>query len=132
MANVYISTLGVPRKARNKRIYAGVSFNSTNATQSGGGASSQKHFETGKLSAEILDNHVIVYFTSAFTNKPVCVNLKLYRMVENIPTAGKWVMQDVLYYFDDDVDWLISTGFSLFIDDSEPLDGVILEYCFTE
>lgn len=130
MANVYVNTLGVPRKARNKRIYAGNSFAVTNQSQQS--SSGQRHFETGKLSAEILDNHVICYFTTAFTNKPVCVNLKVYRMVEDIPSAGKWIMQDVLHYFDDDVDWVVTTGFSFYIDASEPLDGVILEYCFTE
>ena len=53
-------------------------------------------------------------------------------MIENIPHAGKWIMQDVLHYFDDDEDWSLTIGFSLFIDNSEDLEGVIIDYCFTE
>ncbi len=130
MANVYVNTLGVPRKARNGRIYAGVSFNSTNANQSGGGAAA-KHFENGKLTG-ITSNAVVVSFTEPFTIKPTLVQLKVYRMVENIPIAGKFVMQDVLHYFDDDEDWVVLTGFSFFIDSSEDLNGVIVDFCFTE
>lgn len=130
MANVYVNTLGVPRKARNGRIYGGVSFNSTNANQSGNSAAA-KHFENGKLTG-LTSNTVVVYFTEPFTIKPTLVQLKVYRMVENIPIAGKFVMQDVLHYFDDDEDWVVLTGFSLFIDSSEDLNGVIIDYCFTE
>lgn len=130
MANVYVNTLGVPQKARNGRIYAGVSFNITNANQSGGGAAA-KHFENGKLTG-LTSNTVVVSFAEPFTTKPTLVQLKIYRMVENIPIAGKFAMQDVLHYFDDDEDWVITTGFSLFIDSSEDLNGVIIDYCFTE
>lgn len=130
MANVYINTLGVPRKARNGRIYGGVSFNATNVTQSGGGVT-QKHFENGKITG-LTSNTVIAYFTVPFTVKPTMIQLKVYRIVENIPTPGKWVTQDVLYYFDDDEDWVVTTGFSLFIDSSEDLNGVVIDYCFTE
>jgi len=130
MANVYVNTLGVPRKARNGRIYSGVSFNSTNANQSGSSAAT-KHFENGKLTG-LTSNTVVVSFAEPFTTKPTLVQLKIYRMVENIPIAGKFVMQDVLHYFDDDEDWVITTGFSLFIDSSEDLNGVIIDYCFTE
>lgn len=129
MANVYINTLGVPRKFRNGRIYGGNSFNVTNQSQ--GGASAQKHFENGRIT-DITSNTVVVYFTEPFTIKPTLVQLKVYRMVENIPISGKFVMQDVLHYFDDDEDWVILTGFSLFIDSSEDLTGVIIDYCFTE
>ena len=128
MANVYINTLGVPRKYRNGRIYGGNSFNVINQSQ--GGGSAQKHFENGKLT-NLTSNTVIVSFTEPFTIKPTLVQLKVYRMVENIPIAGKFVMQDVLHYFDDDEDWVVLTGFSLFIDSSEDLNGVIVEYCFT-
>ena len=126
MANVYVNTLGVPRKARNGRIYSGVSFNSSNVTQSSGGADA-KHFEHGQIT-ELTSRSVVVYFTNKFTAKPFCVTLKVYRYM---PTLGKWVKQDVLHYFDDNEDWVVTSGFSLFIDDSEDYDGVIIDYCFT-
>ncbi len=129
MANVYIDSLGVPRKPRNKRTYAGNTFNSTNPFGSDGVVA--KHWEHGRIT-DITANNVLVYFTTTFVNRPICINLKVFRMVENIPVAGKWIMQDVLYYFDDEEDWFVKTGFSIFIDDSEPLAGVIVEYCFTE
>lgn len=129
MANVYVENIGVPRKARNGRIYGANTFDSINPYSSG--KQDVKHWEHGQIK-EITDNPVIVYFTVPFTNTPTLVNLKVFRMVENIPTAGKWIKQDVLHYFDDDEDWFIKSGFSLFIDSSEPLTGVIVEYCFTE
>lgn len=110
-----------------------ISSNPAGAGSTSSGVYAGIHREMGRLSAEILDNNVVVTFAVPFQSKPIGVsNLKVYRMVENIPIAGKWVMQDVLHYFDDDEDWLITTGFSLFIHDSEPLTGVIIEYCFTE
>ena len=39
------------------------------------------------------------------------------------------IKQDVLYYYDEET-WLTIYGFELFIDDSEDLDGVIIEYEF--
>lgn len=128
MANVYIQNIGIPRKARNGRIYPGNTFNFVSPYQQ---AQALKHWEHGRIT-NIAANNVVVYFTTTFVNKPICTNLKVFRMVENIPTAGKWIMQDVVHYFDDDEDWVVKTGFSIFIDDSEPLTGVIVEYCFTE
>lgn len=128
MANVYVNNLAVPRKARNKRIYSGVTYTQTNGYNL---AQQQRHIEAGKIT-DLISSTVVVYFTKEFTNKPILVNLKVFRMVENIPSAGKWIKQDVLHYFDDDEDWYVKTGFSLFIDDSEDLTGVIIEYCFTE
>lgn len=128
MANVYVQNLGVPRKARNKRIYAGYSFDAKPSQSSN---TAIKHWEHGRIT-DITANNVLVYFTTTFVNRPICINLKVFRMFENIPVAGKWIMQDVLYYLDDDEDWFVKTGFSIFIDDSEPLAGVIVEYCFTE
>lgn len=128
MANIYVSSNGTPRVARNKKIYAGKSFVSSNGY---GQSTPQRHFEAGKI-IELTDRNVIVYFSNEFLNNPILVNLKVFRMVENIPSAGKWIKQDVLHYFDDDEDWYVKTGFSLFIDDSEDLTGVIIEYCFTE
>lgn len=128
MANIYVSSNGTPRVARNKKIYAGNSF----VSQNGYGATiPQRHFEAGKIT-DLTDRAVTIYFASEFAFSPILVNLKVFRMVENIPTAGKWIKQDVLHYFDDDEDWYVKTGFSLFIDDSESLTGVIIEYCFTE
>lgn len=127
MANIYVSSNGTPRVARNKKIYAGNSFVSQNGY---GAATPQRHFEAGKIT-DLTDRAVTIYFASEFAFSPILVNLKVFRMVENIPTAGKWIKQDVLHYFDDD-DWYVKTGFSLFIDDSEDLTGVIIEYCFTE
>lgn len=129
MSNVYVENIGVPKKYRNKRIYGGNSFDSTNPRQSSD--KYIKHWEHGKL-VDLASKTVIVYFNTEFTNSPVPINLKVYRMVENIPIAGKWIKQDVLHYFDDDEDWYVKTGFSLFIDESEDLEGVIIEYCFTE
>lgn len=129
MANVYVNNLGVPRKPRNKRIYAGNSFDSINPFSSPDSVA--KHWEHGRIT-NIAANNVVVYFTTTFVNKPICTNLKVFRMFENVPIPGKWIMQDVLHYFDDDEDWVVKTGFSIFIDDSEPLTGVIVEYCFTE
>lgn len=129
MANVYINSTNTQRKGRNGRVYAGNSFNPGNPNQVP--TQSFKHWEHGKIT-DITDRNVIVEFSKPFVNTPTLINLKVFRMVENIPTPGKWIKQDVLHYFDDDEAWCVTTGFSIFIDDSEPLAGVIVEYCFTE
>lgn len=128
MSNVYVNTLGVPRKARNGRIYAGVSFNVTNSSQTGE-VDSQKHFETGRLT-DLTSNSVIVYFTQSFTTStPIRVNLSVYRMVDI--GSGRYVYENVLYYHAA-LPYVNQFGFGLVIDPLESLTGVIVEYAFTE
>lgn len=129
MANVYVNTLGVPRIARNKRIYAGNSFTFTNQSQQSLGGESQRHFEIGRLTDLTLPL-VIVYFTQQFTTStPTRINLSVYRMVDI--GGSRYVYQNVLYYHAA-LPYVNEYGFGLVIDDSEPLTGVIVEYCFTE
>lgn len=129
MANVYVNNSGVQRIGRNGRVYSGDGFNQNNPFQ--GGSGTVKHWEHGSIT-DLEERTVIVEFIQEFNRKPTLINLKVYRMIENIPHAGKWIMQDVLHYFDDDEDWSLTIGFSLFIDNSEDLEGVIIDYCFTE
>lgn len=131
MADVFISELGVPRKYRNGKIYSGNSFNVTNQYQtSSEGGVGQRHIETGRVVYTVTDSRTItIPFVESFNTTPVLVELKVYRVEPLI--SGKWVIQDVLYYLDKD-SFSDEDGFEIFIDDSESMEGVILNYNFTE
>ena len=128
MANVYINSFGVPRISRNKRIYSGVTFRTTNSYEQNNTAT-DRHFEVAKMT-DLTSNIVLVYFKKVFQNSPIPVNIKVYRMEPNAAHT-KWFKTDVLHYFADE-DWLVKIGFTLVIDPIENLAGVIVEYCFTE
>lgn len=125
MSNIYVNIIGVPRKPRNKRIYGGNSFVNTNANQSATTEAS-KHFEIGTLQ-NLTSANVVVYFTEVFTLRPTLLQLKVYRMVQ-IET-NKWVIQDVATDHSTET-FYDGTGFSLVIEASESLTGIIIEYAF--
>lgn len=68
---------------------------------------------------------VVRDFICRFEEIPVGT-VDVYRFVV---TDEGTIKQDVLYYYDEET-WLTIYGFELFIDDSEDLDGVIIEYEF--
>lgn len=127
--NVFVSQNGVPRTFRNKRIYGGNSFNTSNIYETNE-AVNRRHTEAARLTYETGDSRdIVVTFVENFTTIPVLQGLKIYRIV--VLVSGKWVLQDVLHYLDQD-SFSDETGFELFIDDSEDMEGVILNYSFTE
>lgn len=83
--------------------------------------------ELGKISP-VTDRAVSVTFTKPFSAVPVG-RLKVYRMRQ--ASAGKWKEWDVLYYHTSQ-DWLTTEGFSLQIETTENLTGIIIEYEFKE
>ena len=130
MTDIFVSQTAVPKRYRNGKIYGGNSFDSTNffeVSEIGGGG---RHIETGRIEYETGDSRTItIPFVDAFERVPVLVEIKIYRI---FPIGGgKYVLQDVLYYLDTDT-FSDETGFELFIDDSEDMGGVILNYNFTE
>lgn len=84
--------------------------------------------EVDKLTG-LASRSVSVTFGTAFTSVPLIATFRVYRMSEI--SSGKWRMQDVLYYHTSE-NWLTTTGFSLEIDTSESLTGVVIEYIFRE
>lgn len=91
------------------------------------------HRELGRLlggsdsSADFTGHIVTVAFDSDFTNKPIgWIDIYRYR-----PRNGKFVKANVLINYDSE-DWLTISGFSINIDASESIDGIILEYYYTE
>jgi len=130
MANVYVNSIGVPKRARNKRIYGGVSFQSGN-DYTKVVESKAKHFEIGKV-VDITSHAVNIEFTEPFVNQPIGVgNIQVYRL-EYADSLNGYVRTDVIYYFANGVPILSKTGFSITIDSSEVLAGIIIEYIFTE
>lgn len=76
-------------------------------------------------------HNVVVTFGQAFAAKPIGIdNLKVYRMYEITP--GNWGIQDVLFTFPSEEDWLTTTGFEINISPFEALSGIWIEYNFTE
>jgi hypothetical protein len=129
MADVFVSEIGVPKKARNGKIFSGNSFAVTNQFQtSSEGGGGQRHFETGRIVYETGDSRSItVPFTESFDNTPVLSEFKIYRMVFRY---GYWSIHDVVHHFDSEA-WYDLDEFSVIIDDTEDMEGVILNYNFT-
>jgi len=128
MSNIYVSKLGVPRKARNKRIYGENSSVYSNSYSSSSGGGSSLHIEKGTIE-NLTSHNVIIYFTEEFDAKPTMVQLKVYRMVE--VETDKWIIQDVLFYqAGNDGRPYNQYGIGFVIDSSEDLTGVIIEYMF--
>lgn len=122
MANVYVSNLGVNKVARNKRPYTGNAvYNSGN----GGGVGI--HIEHDILT-DLASKTVTVNFSSEFSVIPAGW-VRVYRMRETTAGNGKLKQWDVLYYHTSS-DWKTKTGFSIQIDATENLTGVIVEYLF--
>ncbi len=125
MANIYVSELGVPKRYRNGKIYGGNSFNTTGAYESSNAETTPRHVETGRIEYVTGDSKTItITFIEAFEKVPVMVQLKVMRIVAN-------VFQDVLFYLNS-ATFSSETGFEIFIDASEDINGVILNYNFTE
>ena len=130
MTDIFVSEVAVPKRYRNGKTYGGNSFNTTNSFEVSNIGGGQRHVETGRIEYETGDSRTItIPFVDAFERIPVLVEIKIYRIVPI--SGGRYVLQDVLYYLDTDT-FSSLTGFELFIDDSEDMGGVILNYNFTE
>ena len=130
MTDIKVSTLGVPRTPRNKRIYA----QSTVTERVSIGQPIlplSVHYEAKKLkydNGDFTTRDVAISFNTSFLAEPTGY-IKVYRMT-NEPDG--WMKQDVICFFDSESDWLNEYGFTINIADYEALDGVIIEYFFTE
>ena len=90
---------------------------------SGGGTGS--HIERDTLTG-LSSRSVTVDFDAAFTSQPVG-DVWVYRMEEVV--SGMWRRKDVLWGFSSE-NQPTTTGFSLAIDESEDLLGIIIQYVF--
>jgi hypothetical protein len=87
-----------------------------------------KNIQSG-LVTNIASHTVEIEFTQEFESIPVGVpNLKIYRYEA---FEGAYILQDVLFTYPSTT-WLTVTGFTITIDPSETLSGIILEYTFLE
>ena len=84
----------------------------------------QKGRLTGLSSAS-----VAVTFSTAFASTPITSLFEVFRYKEVV--SGVWTKQSVKKNLGS-ATWLTSTGFSITIDSSESLTGVIIEYIFEE
>jgi hypothetical protein len=82
--------------------------------------------QSGHLT-DIKSATVNVAFKQPFSTIPAGLP-RLYRMV---PDGGVYLMQDVLFSYPS-ADWLTPTGFSIIIDPSEELEGIVMTYQFIE
>ena len=133
MPNIYVNTIGTPRKPRNKKIYGGNSFISNNVTNSGVGGI--LHIESGKIFN--IENHdLTVTYKESFDKVPVGVGqIALYRYVDGATVglpAGSFVKQDALFYFPDFTSMVNPESFRIIIDPNESLLDLILEYIITD
>ena len=89
------------------------------------------YFKVEKGYLDNLQSRIIaVVFEKEFERIPIGLNnLKVYRYREIIAGSGNYKAFDVKHYFK--VDTIPGPyGFTLYIDESEPLPGVIIEYLF--
>lgn len=87
------------------------------------------HIEGDRIT-DLVTRSVQIDFNTPFTDVPAGLsNLKVYRWQQVV--TGKWRARDVQYYFTSSGS-LTSTGFSLEIETTESLTGVIIEYLFFE
>ena len=74
---------------------------------------------------------ITITFKKPFIARPIGVGaLRVYRMVPK--RTGGYNFQNVNMYVDSEEDWLTPTGFTIKIDEEEPLAGIWVEYNFTE
>ena len=82
----------------------------------------------GKLTG-LSSRSVSKTFSPAYSSLPAIVAFRVYRNEETYTGSGKYRMKDVLYDHSSAV-WLTVSGFTLDIDSSESLIGVIIDYKF--
>lgn len=90
---------------------------------------SDAHDEKARLIG-LVSASVSITFGTAFTATPLPILFNVYRYTEIV--SGKWVKENVNHHLTGGSSWLNSTGFSITIDSSESLTGVIIEYKFEE
>jgi hypothetical protein len=130
MTDIFVSEVAVPKRYRNGKIYGGNSFDSTNFFEMSNFGGGQRHVETGRIEYENGDSRTItIPFVKAFERIPVLVSLEIYRIAPL--GAGGWTFQDVLIKLNA-ATFSSETGFEFIVDDSEDMEGVILNYNFTE
>lgn len=130
MANINITTLSVPRTPRNKRIYSGTTYVTKTVSSGTSGSSSSTHIEAKVLKYDNGDfdsRDVTVEFTYPISVPVGFVKVYRYEARE----GGGYYVADAVHYVDDS-DWITEDGFSLHIESYEALEGIIIEYSFTE
>jgi hypothetical protein len=85
------------------------------------------HVEKDTLT-DLQSKEVTISFLKEFKVKPMLTHLRVYRWSDIVGT-GYWKMQDVEWHYTSSQP-VSTTGFSLVIDDSEDLEGVIIDYKF--
>jgi hypothetical protein len=130
--DIYVSSIGIPKTARNKRIYGGVSFRSTNTFESlgGGGAASKPiHVEKGTVGS-LQSRDVEITFTEPFIQVPTGMSIVTVTRLTYNSARNAFIRENVLHYFPYGQNIVSTTGFKLKIDDDEPLLGIVIEYIF--
>lgn len=133
MTDIKVSTLGVPRTPRNKRIYSyykserisiGIPANVANSTIPRNVQAKLLSYDNG----DFVDRNISVLFQTPFIAKPVGW-IKVYRYESR--AGGGYFYTNAIYYVADS-DWLTNIGFDIIVEDYENLTGLIVEYNFTE
>lgn len=131
MTDIKVSTLSVPRVPRNKRIYS--EYKSERISV---GTPSDIIFNERTRNADILSydlgdfstKNVTIEFDSPFLDEPVGW-VKVYRY--DTRSGGGYFESNVVFYYDS-TDWKTANSFTINIEDYEDINGVFIEYEFTE
>lgn len=85
--------------------------------------------EVGRIE-NLQDKNIRVNFKSGFTEIPVGDEPRVYRTTNSIDPS-KYRRENVMFYFTKP-NWLDHTGFDLVIEEFESLNGIVIEYDFTQ
>jgi hypothetical protein len=83
--------------------------------------------KVGKLS-DLSSRSVTVVFDTPFASSSIKEHVEVYRYKSE---GGVYEREDILYHFAS-AGWFSTTGFSLVIEDSEDLTGIIVSYEFIQ
>lgn len=131
MTDIKVSTLSVPRIPRNKRIYSdykteriSIGTPETVVTPTRNIQAKILSYDNGDFTTKTIE----IKFDTPFSLEPVG-SVKAYRYDTRI--GGGYFKTNAVVYLDSK-DWKTPTGFRVIVEDYEDLNGLFIEYLFTE
>lgn len=131
MTDIKVSILGVPRIPRNKRIYSDFTTERITTGVPGDIIFNERTQNADILSydaGDFLTKNITVTFDSPFIEEPVGW-VRAYRYESR--SGGGYFETNVVIYISS-TDWKTPNNFTINIEDYEDINGVFIEYKFTE
>ena len=131
MTDIKVTSLSVPRIPRNKRIYSEYKSERISIGAPASDNDIVRVVQANLLSydaGDFLTRTVDVEFNTFFIQRPIG-DVRAYRY--DARNGGGYFYSNVVFHVEDE-NWLQEDGFRIIIEDYEDLNGVFIEYNFTE